>query len=300
MSVAEPKSSLPSRPAAVERYKKRETSASARPAFQVLERTFAILDVFDVDRTEWSTSDIARVLGLPIPTVHRILMALRRLGYVAQDPQTKRFRLGAAALNLGSRARVLADLRSIAIEPLRRLSRDLDETALLTGLSQSRRTSVCLERVESLQPLRLSVEPGRNLPLHAGASQKALLAFMPEVEAEAVIEGELERLCRSTITDRLKLRKELELTRERGFATSYEETNVGVWGVAVPVLSHADVICALGVAAPSPRLDDELVRRAVQMSHAVAEEIAGAFGHFVPRLFMDSAIVRFTTSRRQR
>ncbi|MGH9292043.1 MAG: IclR family transcriptional regulator [Acidimicrobiales bacterium] len=266
-----------------------------RPPFQVLDRTFAILGVFAESTPEWSTSEIARALELPVPSVHRILSALRRLGYVSQDPQTKRFCLGAGALSLGTRARAVADLRTVALGPLRQLSRQLDETALLTGLSPGRDSSVCLERVESLLPLRLSVEPGHQLPLHAGASQKALLAFMPEVEVRAVLGGELARLCRSTITDPRRLDAELQLTRERGFASSCEETNLGVWGVAVPIVSHADVTCAVGVAGPMARLSNEIVRRTVHLTHAAAAEVAASLAGLVPRLVVSKEIAGLTT-----
>ena len=80
-------------------------STADRPAFQVLERTFGILEVFTESRPEWSTTQVARELDLPVPTTHRILAALKRLGYVSQDGQTRLFRLGLAALSLGERAR---------------------------------------------------------------------------------------------------------------------------------------------------------------------------------------------------
>jgi DNA-binding IclR family transcriptional regulator len=211
-------------------------SSEPRPPFQVLERTFAILERFDEEHPEWSTTELARSLGLPIPTVHRILMALRRRGYVTQHEETKRFRLGVAALQLGDRARVAVDLRAVALPVLQSLTADTGETSLLTVLTPDRQRGVCLERVESAQPLRLSVTPGRQLPLHAGASQKVLLAYLPDDDAERVIDAGLEHLCVATITDPQSLRRELARIRRRGWASSYEETNVGVWGVAVPVL----------------------------------------------------------------
>jgi DNA-binding IclR family transcriptional regulator len=250
----------------------------------VLERTFAILEVFDESRPEWSASELARAVELPIPTAHRLLTALRHLGYVTQDGRTKRFRLGPSAVLLGSRARAVADLRSVALEPVRCLSRELGETALLTGISADRSASICLERVESSQPLRLSVEPGRRVPLHAGASQKALLAFMPDAEVERIVSSRLARLCHSTLTDKGKLRANLDLIRQRGFATSFEETNAGVWGVAVPILAGEDVACAVGVAGPSVRLSQEVVRRSVRRTHAAAVEIAEQLAYEVPRL----------------
>jgi DNA-binding IclR family transcriptional regulator len=270
-----------------------------KPALQVLERTFAILECFDEVRPEWTTSDIARALDLPIPTAHRILGALRRLGYVAQDSRNKRFRLGAAALALGTKARAVADLRTVALDPLRRLSQQLNETALLTAMSPDRRATVCLERVESTHSLRLSLEPGRQMPLHAGASQKALFAFLPQPEIDELLRGRFERLCRSTITDRRKLRDELEAVRERGFATSFEETNVGVWGVAVPVLSDSDIVCAVGVAGPSARLTTDLVRRSLRRTCAAAAEIAEGLGLTIPEVRVNAVSLDLAGAKRR-
>ncbi|MHB1596519.1 MAG: IclR family transcriptional regulator [Streptosporangiaceae bacterium] len=269
----------------------RSEAAEQRPAFQVLERTFSILEVFTEARPEWSTTEIARSLDLPVPSVHRILAALRRLGYVSQHEDTRRFRLGAAALSLGERARAVADLRPVALGPLRRLSDAAGETSLLTVLTPERDRSVCLERVETPQPLRLSVQPGRQLPLHAGASQKALLAFMHEDEIEALIAGPLDRFCQSTITDPRALRRELKTIRARGWASSYEETNVGVWGIAVPVLSDSDVVCAVGIAGPSPRLSVDRVRQDVVLVHDAAVAIGRAIGLTAPQVSADDATI---------
>jgi DNA-binding IclR family transcriptional regulator len=269
-----------------------------KPSFQVLERTFSILELFDQEHPEWSTTEVARTLGLPIPTVHRILGALRRHGYVTQHEETKRFRLGIAALQLGDRAREVVDLRSVAMPALRRLSHETGETALLTVLSPARDHAVCLERVETPQPLRLSVQPGRQLPLHAGASQKALLAFMRPEEVDRVVQGPLEHLCQATISSPGPLREELRRIRQRGWASSYEETNVGVWGVAVPVVNARDeAVCAVGIAGPSPRLTSARVRDDVAEVHAAASLIAKALGLRVPSVTATRASI--TPARRK-
>jgi DNA-binding IclR family transcriptional regulator len=269
------------------------SSRDPKPAFQVLERTFSILELFTEARPEWSTTEVARELSLPIPTVHRILSALRRRDYLSQDGETKRFRLGVSSLQLGDRARAVVDLRAVALPVLRRLSEETGETALLTVLTTGRDRGVCLERVETSQPLRLSVQPGRQLPLHAGASQKALLAFMAERDVQRVLSEPLERLCGATITDPRGLREELARIRERGWASSYEETNLGVWGVAVPVLADRDAVtCAVGIAGPNARLATARVREDVRRVHDAASEIARALGVTVPAISSRRSDVR--------
>jgi IclR family acetate operon transcriptional repressor len=255
------------------------------PPLQALDRAFAVLDLFGSDQPEWGTSEVARAAGLPVPTAHRILTALTGRRYLARDERTRRFRLGPAALDLGERARAMVDLRQAALPVLRRLSRETDETALLTVPSGERDRSVCLERVESSQPLRLSVEPGRRLPLYAGASQKALLAFLGEEEIERVVTGPLERICHATITDAEALRANLAEARERGWALSFEETNVGVWGVAVPLLDeHRLAVAALGLAGPSARLSPEEVGDHVERLGDAAAEMAAPLALDVPEL----------------
>jgi DNA-binding IclR family transcriptional regulator len=276
-----------------------EMPVEPKPSFQVLERTFSILDLFDEDHPEWSTTEVARRLGLPIPTVHRILAALRRHGYVSQHEETKRFRLGIAALQLGDRARAVVDLRSVALPALRRLTQETGETALLTVLSPGRDHAVCLERVETSQPLRLSVQPGRQLPRHAGASQKALLAFMRADESERIVTSPLEHLCHATLTDPGLLRDELAKIRTRGWASSYEETNLGVWGVAVPVVNaRNEAVCAVGIAGPSPRLTPERVRDDVAHVHEAATVLAKALGLRVPPVTATRSAITPAAARR--
>ena len=257
-------------------------AGAARPSLQVLERAFAILESFTEFCPEWSTSDLARFLELPIPTVHRLLGALARLGYVSRDEQTRRFRLGGAAMQLGERARAVSDLRAVALLPLRRLSEATRETALLTVLNPEHDRGICLERVETSQPLRLSVRPGSQVPLHAGASQKALLAFMPEQEVDQLLGRPLERLCTATITDPRQLRRDLALIRGRGWASSHEEANIGVWGIAVPVISEDGVVCSVGIVCPSPRLSDEAFRHDVPSVQRAALAVARSLGLAVP------------------
>ena len=264
-------------------------SAAARPPteadhddgrqLRVLERTFSILDLFTRQHPEWSTTEIARACGLPIPTAYRILSALRRRGFVTQDARSKRFRLGIGALDLGERARSLVDVRAAALPILRRLCHDSGETALLTMLSEGHDRSVCLERVESPHPLRLSVEPGRQMPLHAGASQKALLAYLPQDEIDRVVSGPLERLCRATITNPRDLLADLARIRRRGWASSFEETNIGVWGLAVTLLdAHGSVIGALGLAGPSARMSRTRTREDLAGLRAGTDDLAKALG----------------------
>jgi len=253
--------------------------ASARgQSLQVLDRAFAILAQFTREHPEWTTTEIARACDLPIPTAHRILTTLRAHGFLARD-EAKRFRLGPAAMELGERAQQSVDLREMSLPILQRLADESGETAILTVLNDTRDRSVCLERAESAQQLRLSVEPGRLLPLHAGASQKILFAYMRDDEVERILSGPLERVCRATITRPDTLRADLALTRRRGWAQSFEETSEGTWGLAVPILDQQDeIVAGIGLAGPSARLTKESTADHLQRLDTAAAELAHMIG----------------------
>jgi IclR family transcriptional regulator, KDG regulon repressor len=231
-----------------------------------------VLTLFNPDRPEWTTTEIGRACGLAVPTVHRILGALRRHDFVVRDQVTKRFRLGPAILELGRSATGSTDLRSASLPLLSALAASTGETALLTGLNEARDGSVCLERVESSQPLRLSVERGRVMPLHAGAGQKVLLAFMPQEEVERILSRPLAKLCDATIDDPDQLREELRTIREQGWASSFEETNIGVWGLSMALLDHqGHAVAAIGVAGPQDRLPRTMDAWIRMLGDAVAD-----------------------------
>ena len=259
-----------------------KAAAQAAPAAgspQLLERTFAVLALFTADHPEWTTTEISVVSGLPVPTSHRIVVALNRHNFLARDPITKRFRLGPAAISLGRAALSSVDLPTAAGRLLPGLTARTEETSLLTVLSDSNQASVCLLRVESPHPLRLSVQPGRHLPLHAGASQKALLAFMPEENRERLINGPLEKFCALTLDTPEPLRAEIERIRTRGWALSFEETNLGVWGIAITLLdSSGHSVAAIGVAAPQVRASVATVENSLLATQDVVQTLASELG----------------------
>jgi DNA-binding IclR family transcriptional regulator len=239
---------------------------------KLLERTFVVLSLFTSERQEWTVTEIGRATSLPVPTVYRIVCALHRHGFLSRQEISKRYRLGPAIMRLGRMAAMTVDLKTMSHPVLRRISMRTKETSLLTVLSESGTHSVCLDRVESREPLRLSVRPGHEVPLHAGASQKILLANLPVTDARRVLGGPLQPLCSHTITDPDGMEAELGLIRRRGWAASCEETNPGVWGLAVGLIDdYGYSVAAIGVAGPCERKPRALGPWLAVLSEGAAE-----------------------------
>src|SRR3954470_20840212 len=108
------------------------TSDGRTGTSQSLERGLAILSSYHSDRPLIGVSELSRELALSRSTAHRYIATLAQLGYLQQDPGSKRYRLGPKVLDLGFSAINSMDLREVAAPHLRALS---DETGFTVNLA---------------------------------------------------------------------------------------------------------------------------------------------------------------------
>ena len=235
--------------------------ARSSDGVQTLRRALAVLDLFQPDRPEWAAAEVARELGLTLPTASRFLRGLEQGGMLMRG-RGRGFRLGFGAVDLGRRAVATIDLRENLHPVVRRLARDSGETAVIAVIGERRTSARIIDRVEGREFVYLSLDIGHTWPLHAGALAKALFAYMPD--REAILEQPLSRVGKHTITDPAALRAELDRIRENGWAMSSEETDVGAWGIAKAILDPAGLpVAAIGLIAPLGRQTPEYTDRLV-------------------------------------
>jgi IclR family transcriptional regulator, acetate operon repressor len=216
----------------------------------------------------FGVTEIAEALGMSKAAVHRILASLRTRGLIDLDEATRRYSLGVTAMNLGLAYLDRVDVRRIAHPELVALSGETDETATLSIRNGWVRFYV--DQVTPRREVIMSVTLGAPYPLHAGASSKAFLAFLPDDELNAYLaQPELARLTSDTVTDKMKLRREIRQIHNRGYAGSFAERQSGAASVAAPVFDHtgrpAGVVSVCG---PVERFRDEAGACAEALLHA--------------------------------
>lgn len=245
-----------------------------------LRKALNLLDLFTVLHPQWSLTELSQVTNFPLSTVHRITGALKEYGLLARDPQSKEYRLGFSAIDLGYRALASLDIPLIARPIMRRLAQQTRETILLTIPNDTRDHSVCIERIDGQYDLRIHLKVGRQVPLHAGASAKVLLAYFPPDEVDELLRRVgLPKVACNTITDPKVLREHLTTIRHQGYAFSQNETNEGAWGLAVPILDQQEnVVAGLGISAPISRYSREAEKRFAELTRDATEEIAALMG----------------------
>jgi DNA-binding IclR family transcriptional regulator len=243
-----------------------------------IQRVCSALNVFNEDDKVLSLTEISRRINLPKSTTHRLLNALEVQGLLNREPDGQGYRLGYQLIHWGMIAQRSLDLRNIALPILRSLSEATDETAVLSVRSGN--AGIWIEQVETRQTIRLAMRVGRRLMLHAGASSKVLLAFLPDEQMKRIVsEIELEPIMPNTITDKGELLLELYAIRELGYAVSYEETDKDAMGIAAPVYDHHNhAIAGIGIVAPAVRIPPHKVPDAARLVIDASNELSKMLG----------------------
>lgn len=232
----------------------------ADSASRTLNRFCDILNCFSKDTSVLTLTEISRCVGLPKSTTFRFIEALQSQGILNADPHSHGYRLGYQLISWGSLAQDSIDIRNDASPILHELTDRTGETSVLS--MRFGNVSTWIEVVESRQPVRLSPKVGQSLQLHAGASSKVLLAFLPESVTKEILSNiRLDGGGKNAIKDLPSLTKELQAIRAQGFSTSFEETDPGAMGIAAPVYNHLrEVIAGIGIVAPLSRIPPERMK----------------------------------------
>jgi DNA-binding IclR family transcriptional regulator len=237
----------------------------------VVKRVAAVLEAL-ADGRPAGVTELAGRVGLRKSSTHRLLAALARAQLVRYDALTRRYNLGFRVLRWTASWLDRLDVRTHALFHLRTLREKCEETVSLNLRDGHRRVAV--ERLETARELRFVVDLGVPLPLHVGASGKAILAFLPTDEvAEVLSEAKLGPRARAA------LRRELDGIRRLGSAVSLGERIPGSGSVAAPVFNHEhSVIGSVSILALAVRLSDDVIRSHRELARQAGEAISRALG----------------------
>jgi DNA-binding IclR family transcriptional regulator len=218
---------------------------------QSIERAAAILRLLARGSGRLGVSEIAGSLGLARGTAHGILRTLHGVGFVEQDGETGKYRLGAALLHLGTSYLDVNELRSRAINWADALAARSGE-AVRIGTPLDGKVLV-VHHVFRPDDTLQALDVGALLPAHATALGKVLLAY--DAGAAATLHGELEPFTRRTKTVPRDLARALAEVRDMGWAAELEEMTVGEAGVAAPIRGQGGlVVGAMGISGAVERI----------------------------------------------
>ena len=246
-----------------------------KPAIQVIERMFSLLDALAAHQDPVSLKLLSERTGLHPSTAHRILNDLA-IGRYVDRPEAGSYRLGMRLLELGNLVKARLDVRDAAIGPMRELHK-LTHQPVNLSVRQGDEI-VYIERTYSERSgMQVVRAVGGRAPLHLTSVGKLFLAHEDpqRVRAYAARTG-LSGHTRNSITDITRLERELAQVHQNALARDDEELELGVRCMAAGIYNdQGRLVAGLSVSAPADRLEESWADRV----RATAAQISNALGH---------------------
>lgn len=249
---------------------------------QTIQRASTILRCFMESDAELGVTLLSQQTGIHKSTVSRFLSALRKEGFVEQNPETGKWRLGLGLLDLAGALLERMDLRKVTLIPLRNLAAQTQETINITVLDGNE--CVNIENISSPKSIQHAGRLGRRTPLHCTSTGKAFLAFLTTEERDVLLSSTLPQCTENSIVDRRALEQALEHVREQGYAITHEEYEEGLSAVAAPIRDHTgQIVAAVSISGPSYRMEQNQIEKFIEPLKATAHDISTQLGYVQPK-----------------
>lgn len=220
-----------------------------------LRRIATVLDAVAFSSSGLTLQDIANAAQIPVSSAHRITNTLLDVGYLEAAPNKKVYLIGPRLRRLLNLSFGDAPIEKVAAPLLSELANKLQEVAFICRLVGGK---IKLEAFAFPQEAPNSlIHPGYEFPFHATASGKVMLAFQSDDFIEDTLSQDIPRFQAGTVVDRAAIKEQLNVVREKGFATNNMEFDPGVYALAAPVtFEHGSVFLTVGIVGMSARMHE--------------------------------------------
>ena len=238
-----------------------------------------VLELFGAERMQISVSEVAGELGIPKSSASRLLSTMRKSEIVAQVSKGGVYGIGPLARRLGALYSSAVSTRDIVREGMKELATETGHSCWMSVLSGTDITVV--DGVHGGYPIRLVVEVGSQLPSHATAAGKALLARLDDERIRALYRSaELPVFTQNTLPSIDRLLAQLAAVRQRGWAETRQEIIDGITSLSVALTAASEPAgIALSVSFPVANLKegqqkdvrDALLRTAAKLGQRIGD-----------------------------
>jgi IclR family transcriptional regulator, KDG regulon repressor len=251
---------------------------SERTGLLTIQKAAALLRTLGEDARDAGVRELAEELNVPRSTVHRMLVALGREGFVDQDPATGRYHLGHELIVLAGRALRNLDVRSVALPYMHQLSEKWRETVDLDLLRGA--DILIIEELAGLHLLSTGGNWAKRMPAHCTSTGKVLLAYAGRDYVEQNLPAVLQGFTSGTITSREALLEQLTQVRRVGYARSWGEHSEYMHAIAVPIHDRTGSVCAaMSLSGLAARIDEQTAQAMILDLKAAARDISTKLGY---------------------
>ena len=260
------------------RYIDDDAEERQRVGVQSLGRAFAILEEVARHRDGIGLAELSKRVGLHNSTTFHLAKTMVSLGYLRQEKDSKRYRIGRPLFVLAASALNEVEMVNLATPVLEELSRETGESSHFSIRMGD--AVVVIARTGGPGAFQLADRVGVVRPAHCTALGKVILAALRDDQLENFLQhAELKPSTPKSITDKAALRREIAEVRRSGIAYDDAEFNAEVRCAAAPVRDFTgQVTGALGISGPIWRLSIQALQARAKIVQAAANRLSAKFG----------------------
>lgn len=233
-------------------------------------KAISIMNLFAYEGKTLGITEISHKLSLQKANVYKIVKTLERLGWLEQELETNRYRIGIGFLRAAGAALSHSDDRQSYLEEMQNISETINEDVVLCTIINDE-FGWCLERVGSENSLVISTRRNDRVILNRGASGKIMLAYQSEEFIQREYNANQQYLHKSLEEFLADLRE----IRTQGYSVTKEELDEGVCAVAVPVFEkNGQFVYSLSVAGPIKRIESKDIPHILSLLKIAAKSIS--------------------------
>lgn len=242
-------------------------------------RALEIIALVSTKKGGLGVTEIANQIDINKSSVFRTLSTLAQYGYIEQDRETGKYKLGYKFLDVSSKLLESIDLRTEAKPFLQELEKMTNEVIHLVVYDQGE--VVYIEKLEGTETLRTHSKVGKRAPMHCTSVGKAILAHLPEHDVIAILDRKgLPYHTDLTITSREAFLQELKEIRLRGFSLDLEENEYGITCIAAPVFDHlGKAVAAVSISGPTTRMTKNRLNQLGPIMIQTSKELSARLGY---------------------
>lgn len=239
-----------------------------------------IFSLFSRQKTQIGITEVSQTLGVTKGAAHNLVTTLVRGGFLFQDPETKKYKLGLKIFEIGMLQPQIQSLNQQAIGPITELSQ-CHKVVTRVALWDNDAVLVTSTNYPPDRP-EMSNSVGPRLRAHSTALGKCILAHLPSADLEKFLSNnKLTGFTNGTITDEASFRQEIEDIAKKGYALDREESLLGLVCMGAPVFdNNSEVLGAVSLSgSPEKILDEARLPILARDLLRTAEKISVALGY---------------------
>lgn len=238
-------------------------------------KSMQILTLF-INHPKLTFNEMMEYSNLPKTSLHRMIGSLEEMGFLTKDDEGY-YSLGLIFLQLGQLVEERLDIRTIAYPIMKELRDEVEEAVNL--IVRDIDEAMYIEKVDTMQPVRLYTSIGRRSPLYAGDS-RIILAYLPEEERDAYIEKiELKPMAIGTIKDKTLLRQTLDEAKRNGYTITSSELENYTKSVSAPILNGKNqIVAGISIAGIEARFKEDRLPELIEKVKKAAKQISWKLG----------------------